>query len=184
MPALPTDAYVTSLEEVFWGGVLVAITMAIHAFGMPVILRFQQAWRLRVERTPSFAMGIGGLILASWAILLVHLLEVMVWAGFFFWKGALPTRSLAYYFSLNEYTTVGSAYSLPIRWRLLEGMIAMAGLLTFAWSTGILFTLAQDFQEQQLQIRKLRQERKAARAHRKEAALQASSGQKPPEPPS
>jgi hypothetical protein len=173
MPALSTDSYsyVTSLEEVFWGGVLVAITMAMHAFGMPVILRVQEAWRLRIEKKPSFIKGIAGLIFASWAILLVHLLEVMVWGGFFVWKGAMPTKSLAYYFSLNEYTTVGSAYSLPIRWRLLEGMIAMAGLLTFAWSTGILFTLAQDFQEQQVQLRKLRQERKAARTQRKEQAL-------------
>jgi hypothetical protein len=164
MPALPTDPYVTSLEEVVWGCILVAITMTMHAFGMPAILRVQAAWRLRVEHRPTFTKGIAGLIFAGWAILVVHLLEVMVWAAFFVWKGALPTKSLAYYFSLNEYTTVGSAYSLPIRWRLLEGMIAMAGLLTFAWSTGILFTLAQDFQEQQVQIRKLRQERKAARA--------------------
>ena len=172
MPALPVDLYVTSLEEVVWGGLLVAVTMAIHAFGMPVVLRVHQAWRSYSQRRPSFARGIGGLILASWAILLVHLLEVMVWAAFFFWRGAFPTRSLAYYFSLNEYTTVGSAYSLPIRWRLLEGMIAMAGLLTFAWSTGILFTLAQDFQNEQAQMRKLRLERKAARAHAKEHSIQ------------
>jgi hypothetical protein len=165
MPALPVDPYVTSLEEVVWGGLLVAITMAMHAFGMPVVLRVHEAWRSYSKRRPSFAKGIGGLILASWAILLVHLLEVLVWAIFFFWRGALPTKSLAYYFSLNEYTTVGSAYSLPIRWRLLEGMIAMAGLLTFAWSTGILFTLAQDFQKEQEQLRTLRLERKAARAH-------------------
>jgi hypothetical protein len=180
MPALPPDAYVTSLEEVFWGGVLVAITMTLHAFGMPIILRVQDAWQVRAQKHPSFAKGIGGLILASWAILLVHLLEVMVWAAFFFWKGALPTRSLAYYFSLNEYTTVGSAFSLPIRWRLLEGMIAMAGLLTFAWSTGILFTLAQDFQEQQAQIRKLRLEKKAAKAKLKERS--ASKQQTPKAP--
>jgi hypothetical protein len=163
MPPLVTDPYVTSLEEVFWGGLLVAVTMMIHAFGMPVVLRVQGALRARFEPDPSFAKGIVILILASWSILSVHLLEVIVWAGFFVWKGALPTKSVAYYFALNEYTTVGSAYSLPARWRLLEGMIAMAGLLTFAWSTGILFTLAQDFQAQQLALQKLRREKKAAR---------------------
>jgi hypothetical protein len=73
------------------------------------------------------------------------------------WKGAFANHSLAYYFSLNEYTTVGSNFNLPLRWRLLEGMIATAGLLTFAWSTGILLTLAQEFQDQQLQL--LRQKR-------------------------
>ena len=88
--------------------------------------------------------------------MLLHLTEVIVWALFFNWKGAFPNRSIAYYFSLNEFTTVGSNYNLPLRWRLLEGMLATAGLLTFAWSTGVLFTLAQEFQEQHLQNRKQR----------------------------
>jgi len=68
----------------------------------------------------------------------------------FVWQGAFPNRSIAYYFSLNEYTTVGSGVSLPLNWRLLEGMIATAGLLTFAWSTGVLVTLAQTFQDQRI----------------------------------
>jgi hypothetical protein len=93
-------------------------------------------------------------------ILLVHLTEVLVWAMFFLWKGAFPNRSLSYYFSLNEYTTVGSSFSLPVNWRLLEGMIATAGLLAFAWSTGILLTLAQEFQDQQLQAIKQRREKR------------------------
>jgi hypothetical protein len=33
-------------------------------------------------------------------------------------------------------------------------MIATSGLMGFAWSTGVLLTLAQDFQQQQLQLRK------------------------------
>jgi len=40
-----------------------------------------------------------------------------------------------------NYTTLQAGY-LPQRWRLLEGMLGMAGLLTFAWSTSILFSLA------------------------------------------
>jgi hypothetical protein len=112
--------------------------MAIHAFGMLTILRFIGALKQRFDRNPSFAKGMSTLILASWMILLVHLLEVVVWAGFFLWKDAVsvPTgranSSLCYYFGLMDYTTLGSIYNLKDRWRLLEGMIAMAGLLTFA----------------------------------------------------
>jgi hypothetical protein len=58
---------------------------------------------------------------------------------------------MANYFSLNEYTTLGSELHLPLNWRLLEGLIAIAGMLAFAWSTGVLLTLARDFQAQQLQ---------------------------------
>jgi hypothetical protein len=72
-------------------------------------------------------------------------------AAFFIWKDAFASYSVAYYFSLNEYTTLGSNFYLPRHWRLLEGMLAMAGLLAFAWSTGVLFTLAQDFQTRRIQ---------------------------------
>ena len=58
--------------------------------------------------------------------MLVHLSEVMVWAAFFSWKGAFSNYSLSYYFSLNEFTTLGSNYNLPLHWRLLEGLTATA----------------------------------------------------------
>jgi hypothetical protein len=152
--------YVTSLEEVFWGGTLVAITMAMHGFGMLAVLRVNYAIKQWIGKKTGIVAGLFPVILASWMIMLAHLTEVMVWAGFFLWQGAFPNRSVAYYFSLNEYTTVGSNFNLPPHWRLLEGMIATAGLLTFAWSTGILITLAQEFQEQRIQLFKQRHEQK------------------------
>lgn len=63
---------------------------------------------------------------------------------------SFPNYSTASYFAFMEYTTVGSPLNLPQTWRLLEGMIATAGLLGFAWSTGVLMTLAQEFQEGQM----------------------------------
>jgi hypothetical protein len=157
MTDLPGQAiYITSLEEVFWGGTLVGITMAMHGFGMLAVLRVDQIIKHRLAGRTSIMAGLIPVILASWMIMLVHLIEVLVWASFFLWKGAFPNSSLAYYFSLNEYTTVGSDYSLPLHWRLLEGMIATAGLLTFAWSTGILITLAQGFQDQRMELAKRR----------------------------
>jgi len=155
--------YVISLEEVLWGGALVAVTMAMHGLGMLSILRVSGGLKHRFEPRPSFGSGLLILVLASWMIMLVHLTEVVVWASFFLWKGAFPNHSLAYYFSLNEYTTVGSNFNLPLRWRLLEGMIATAGLLTFAWSTGVLLTLAQDFQDQQMTLLRQRREKRLAK---------------------
>jgi hypothetical protein len=97
-------------------------------------------------------MGI--LIVASWMLVLLHLLEVIVWAGFYVWSDAIHAAdanpSIAYYFALMEYTTIGSVYNLKLDWRLLEGMNGIAGLLTFAWSTSVLLTLADDFQRRRL----------------------------------
>lgn len=144
--------YVTSLEEVLWGITLVAITMAIHGCGMLLTLLTAHSLKPPAEAAHSFFRGVGVLILASWMIVLVHLVELLVWAGFFVWQDAMPSASTSYYFALMQYTTVGSSFNLPLRWRLLDGMIPIAGLMTFAWSTGVLFTLAQEFQSRQLAV--------------------------------
>ncbi|HXW95947.1 MAG TPA: hypothetical protein VEI47_00070 [Gemmatimonadales bacterium] len=155
--------YVTRFEEIVVGGILLAVTMAMHGVGMLVTVRATERMKRRFSDPPSLLVGIGLLVVASWMIALVHLLEVTVWARFLVWKKAMANISVAYYFSLLEYTTVGSEYNLPLRWRLLEGMLAIAGLMTFAWSTGVLVTLGQDFQDQQLR-------RAAARKKHRDAA--------------
>jgi hypothetical protein len=139
--------YVISSEEVFWGALLVAITMAIHTFGMLLVLRINEYLKSRLDKKTGFMPGLIPIMLASCLILLIHMIEVVIWAIFFYWKGAFPNISIAYYFALNEYTTVGSKFNLPIPLRLLEGIISCAGLLAFALSTGILFRLATTFLE-------------------------------------
>jgi len=170
MNPTPESAYVIGLHEVFWGGALVAITMTIHGFGMLLVLRVANILKFRFESNPSFFRGIFILILASWMILLVHLTEVFPWAWFFLHEQAVNADhingSLCYYFALLDYTTLGCPYNLVSHWRLLEGMIAIAGLLTFAWSTGVLFILAQVFQQQELQsLKKWRERRYASKTH-------------------
>jgi hypothetical protein len=144
-------AYFISLREVLWGGALLALTLIIHGFGMLCTLRVSGAVQERSERARSRypALGLGIVILGTWIIVLTNLIEVGAWAGFYVWRGAQPNLSSAYYHALLNFCTIQAGY-LPLRWRLLEGMLAASGVLTFAWSTGILFALAQDFQEKAL----------------------------------
>jgi len=143
-------SHVTSLEEVAWGIVLIAVTMAIHAFAMPITLLASHRLHSRLSGVRRFRNGVVVLLVASWMIVSTHLIEVVVWAVFLYLHDAFPNGAAAYYFALLQYTTVGSDLTLPDRWRLLGGMIAMAGLLTFAWSTAVLLTLAQRVQEEGL----------------------------------
>ena len=84
-----------------------------------------------------------------------NVIEVGMWALFFVWKDAQPGFSTAFYNALLNYTTLQAGY-LPQRWHLLEAGLGMAGMLTVAWSTGILYMLAQEFQDTQMQVRKRR----------------------------
>jgi hypothetical protein len=155
--------YAISTEEILWGGLLLAVTLAIHGIGMLMTLHVSDALKEQHERlaTPSFMFALGIVIIAAWMIVLVNLFEVTIWAGFFFLSDAMHNPSRAFYYALVNFCTLNSGY-LPLRWRLLEGMLAMAGLLTFAWSTGVLFTLAQDFQTKASQIREQRYKKRHA----------------------
>jgi len=144
------EHYVTGIEEIAWGCGLVAITMVLHGIGMVWTLRVVKALKVRLGRQLRRGASLFLLVVAAWLITASHLVEVFAWAGFFLWKGAMPNPSVAYYFALLQYTTAGSEYYLPSNWRLLEGMIAIAGLMTFAWSTGVFFAVAQEFQEREL----------------------------------
>jgi hypothetical protein len=53
-------------------------------------------------------------VLASWAIVVVHLSEVLVWAAFLVWRDAIPSLSADFYFALLQHVTVGSEQVLPL----------------------------------------------------------------------
>lgn len=154
--------YVVSIEEILWGAILMAITMTVHGFGMLTVLRVNYSVKRMTHSKKSLMAGLLPVIFATGLILSVHLLEIFIWGLFFIWKGCFTNFSLSIYFSLNEYTTVGSKYNLPLQWRLLEGMISIAGLLSFAWSTGVLFTLAKEFQDHWIDSYKQRRQKKSS----------------------
>jgi len=158
--------YVTRVDEVLWGGLLLAMTIVIHGIGMLLTVRAADSIKETTKEARSRfpGMGLVVLIIAAWMIILVNLIEVAMWSGFFIWKHAQPSIFSAFYNAMLNYTTLQAGY-LPLRWRLLEGMLGMAGLMTFAWSTSILFSLAQEYMDQALLLaRQRREKRRAARA--------------------
>ncbi len=165
LSGVSTSSFVISFDEVIWGGTLLAITLAIHGFGMLVTLRITDSLKARFSRSESFLTGLSIVILGSWLIILTNILEIITWATFFLLKGALSNHTFAAYAAALNYTTLSAGY-LPYRWRLLEPLLGMAGLLTLAWSTAVLHVLVQDFQQHQLIIRKERRSRWAGQAGR------------------
>ena len=133
--------YVIRFDEVMWGCLLVAVTLIIHGTGLFHTMRVTTALTARTKKLrPSFSALV--VTLVALVIVVLHLTEVAVWAGFFMWKHAQPNPFSAFYHALVNYTTLGGGY-LPLRWRLLEGLLAMSGLLSFAFSTSTLITLSQ-----------------------------------------
>ena len=121
---------------VAWG--LMALCVMIHAAGITSAMR----WDARQANARSFWSATRLFIsLAGWIILL-HLIEITVWAAFYAWKDAMPDMQTALYFSAVTYTTTGYGdMVLPREWRLVGGVEALTGILMCGWSTGFFFVV-------------------------------------------
>jgi len=119
---------------------LLALCVSIHAMGMTVSLRLLNHMILRAEAPFWFSTWM--LIrIAGWAILL-HLVEIAVWAFFYTWRDVLPDLTTALYFSAVTFTTTGYGdVVLPAQWRLVGGIEALTGIIMCGWSAAFFFAV-------------------------------------------
>jgi Ion channel len=118
---------------------LVTATVSIHTVGFAALLR-GIVWSNALGRTGFWIVSRLVSSLTCWLIL-IHLLEISVWALFYVWQGCVPDAESAFYFSAGAYTTVGSDLILPRPWRMLASLEALTGALMFGLSTGLFFAV-------------------------------------------
>ena len=120
--------------------VLVATTVAIHAVGLAALLRaVARPEVLSAQRVWAVAWL---LIRIAWALVLIHVLEICVWAAFYLAWGCLPDAESAFYFSGVTYTGIGYGdLVLPTPWRMLAPVEGLTGILMCGLSTGLFFAV-------------------------------------------
>lgn len=80
----------------------------------------------------------------------MHLIEITVWALFYFWAEGMPDLHSSFYFSGVTYTTTGYGdLVLPKEWRLVGAVEALTGILMCGWSTGFFFAVVSRMHQQQ-----------------------------------
>ena len=124
---------------------LVIATATIHAWGLFSLLRalLVVVKRRSATLTPAFTVRVlSTLTLAS---IVLHLVEVALWAVFYRTVAGFSDWRTALSFSLGSYSTVGAAVvTLPEEWRLLAPLEAMTGALMFGLSAAFLFTVLNE----------------------------------------
>jgi hypothetical protein len=132
--------------KLFIAWVLLALCVTVHAMGMTFALRMLNKMILRIGVRFWFSTWL--LIrIAGWAVLL-HLVEISLWAFFYTWKNALPDMTTALYFSAVTYTTTGYGdLVLPAEWRLVGGVEALTGILMCGWSAAFFFAVVSQTHE-------------------------------------
>ena len=126
------------LSQLLIAFLLMSICVAIHAAGVSAALR----WLPRAAaRSQWWSWNWLFIRLAGWMVLL-HLIEITVWALIYVWRGALPDLATSLYFSGVTYTTTGYGdLVLPEDWRLVGAVEALTGILMCGWSTGFFFAI-------------------------------------------
>ena len=128
------------ITKLLIGGFLMALCVTVHAIGLTGAFRWIQRSPALVD--PRFWPPTWLLIrIAGWLILL-HLIEISLWALVYAWMQAMPNLHAAFYFSAVTYTTTGYGdLVLPEAWRLVGGIEALTGILMCGWSTGFFFAV-------------------------------------------
>jgi hypothetical protein len=117
---------------------LLALCVVIHASGLAMLL---QRHRALVPGHRLTGLQLAGLLVevASW-LLLLHLVEITVWALCYRALDCLPDLETAVYFSGVSYATLGYGdVILPKEWRMLGPVEGLAGILLCGLSTGFFF---------------------------------------------
>ena len=128
------------LSKLFIAWCLMALCVTIHAIGLTAGVSWMKGRSATIEG--RFWSATWMLIcIAGWAVLM-HLLQIAVWAFFYAWKHGMPDLTSAFYFSAVTYTTTGYGdLVLPKQWRLVGGVEALTGILMCGLSTGLFFAV-------------------------------------------
>lgn len=105
--------------------------------------RFEMIVRLLRRLFKRFA-NTAAIVFGALFVMLVQTVNVWIWATTFYLVGAFTQFEPSLYFSLVSFTTVGFGdITLSHDWRLLSGLTAAAGFLSFGWSTAYMVELVR-----------------------------------------
>jgi hypothetical protein len=129
-------------SDILWGIALIVVTFGIHTGAM---LAVNQTFDSVRGRWPTMMRpGPGHILMGGLITMMVgaHLTEILTWALFFRVAGAFEYLRVAFYFAASTATTLGATdVVLPESLRMMAPMLAIAGIITFFWSAGLLISI-------------------------------------------
>jgi Ion channel len=124
------------ITKLLMASFLVATTVMIHAAGLGLVL--SHVLHSTVRPDTRFWPITWLLIRIAWLLIVIHLLEIAIWALFFWWENCMPDFMTSFYFSGVTYITVGYGdLILPKEWRLFGPLEGLTGILMCGLSTAL-----------------------------------------------
>jgi len=127
---------------------LVAVTVIIHAMGLATTYKIFARLESRGSEFLRITLQI---ISITWLLIVIHAVEISVWALFYWWQKCLPDIESAFYFSSVTYTTIGYGdLLLPLEWRMLGAVEGLTGILMCGLSTAYFFAVVSHMYKMRL----------------------------------
>ena len=129
------------LWKLFVAFALMATCVVIHASSVTSALRWLRMHGTMSAQLPYLSRIWLFVRIAAW-IILFHLLEIAVWATFYWWQGAMPDLAggaLLQRGHLHHHRVWRPGAAAD--WRLVGGVEALTGILMCGWSTGFFFAV-------------------------------------------
>ena len=134
---------------------LLAACVIVQSLGTLAMIH----WLARVRQvfeSPYVVRRVGLLLGVFTFIVLLHLIQITLWAAVFWREGELPTLEKAVYFSTTTYTTVGFGdVVLGPGWRVLAGIEGLTGIILVGWSTAFVFAIVDRMYEHWRQVHEI-----------------------------
>ncbi|MEO8150405.1 MAG: ion channel [Bacteroidia bacterium] len=126
---------------------IIVVTIIIHGVGSAWYLNYMSARHDFKDGIFGFKKSLFILSLTAVFFMLLHYIEIAVWAIVFLTIPELDKLSHweeAIYFSTVTYTTTGYGdITLPPVWRVMGGFEAMSGILLFGWTAAMFYAVVQ-----------------------------------------
>jgi predicted outer membrane lipoprotein len=142
------------LKELLVAFGIVAACLLLHVVSIVLLAD----WLLDRRERSKEQMGMFGymlLLMVSFSVIIVlHMVEIGIWAIFYYVNSLFQDFETALYFSITSYTTIGFGdVVLPRAWRLLGGIEGVTGVLLCGLSTAFVFAIINAMFQMRVQRR-------------------------------
>ena len=133
---------------------IVAVCLLLHV-GAIVSLADWMLDRREKRKEEMRTFGYMVLLLAAFSVIIVlHMVEIGIWAVFYYVRSLFQDFETSLYFSITSYTTIGFGdVVLPRAWRLLGGIEGITGVLLCGLSTAFVFAIINAMFQMRVQRR-------------------------------
>ena len=128
------------LVDVAVAMLLMSIVTVIHGTGISFMDRLFRTEARELWKLPLLRREVGVMVPMALCLLLLHMLEIFVFALFYLGTGDAQDLRDGLYHSALAYTTMGITEGGPTKWALVTAFEGLAGFLLIGWSSAVFVT--------------------------------------------